>query len=77
MGIQVLIPGALSRKGILWVYIHIQNQQYSRKNAELINANGRNFQVLRNLILQKRANFALINSALIYAALIYSCINLF
>ena len=41
------------------------------KNAEFINANGRSFQVLRNLILRKRAKFALINSVLIYAALIY------
>ena len=41
------------------------------KNAEFINTNGRNFQDLRNLILRKRAKFALINSALIYAALIY------
>ena len=34
-------------------------------NADFINANDRNFQVLRNLILRKRAKFALINSALI------------
>ena len=44
----------------------------SKKNAEFINASVRNFQVLRNLILRKRAKFALINSALIY-----SRINLF
>ena len=49
----------------------------SKKNAEFINANDRNFQVLRNLILRKRAKFALINSALIYSALIYSRIYLF
>ena len=49
----------------------------SKKNAEFINASDRNFQVLRNLILRKRARFALINSALIYSALIYSRINLF
>ena len=49
----------------------------SKKNAEFINANDRNFQVLRNLILRKRAKFALINSALIYSALIYSRINSF
>ena len=48
-----------------------------KKNAEYINANGRNFRFLRNLILRKSAKFALINSALIYAALIYSRINLF
>ena len=48
-----------------------------KKNAEFINANGRNFQVLRNLILRKSAKFALINSAIIYTALIYSRINLF
>ena len=35
---------------------------FSEKNAEFINANDRNFQVLRNLILQKRAKFALIYS---------------
>ena len=34
----------------------------SKKNAEFINANNRNFQVLRNLILRKRAKFALIYS---------------
>ena len=45
---------------------------FSKKKAEFINANDRNFQVLRNLILRKRAKFALINSALIY-----SRINLF
>ena len=44
----------------------------SKKNAEFINANDRNFQVLWNLILRKRAKFALIISALIY-----SRINLF
>ena len=37
-----------------------------------INANDRNFQVLRDLILRERDKFALINSALIY-----SRINLF
>ena len=47
------------------------------KNAEFITANGRNFQVLRNLILRKRAKFTLINSTLVYVALIYSRINLF
>ena len=46
-------------------------------NVEVINANNQNFQVLWNLILRKRAKFALINSALIYSALIYSCVNLF
>ena len=45
---------------------------FSKKKAEFINANDRNFQVLRNLILRKRAKFALINSALIH-----SRINLF
>ena len=40
---------------------------FSKKNAEFINANDRNFKVLRNLILRKRAKFALINSALIYS----------
>ena len=49
----------------------------SKKNAEFINANDRNFQVLRNLILRKRTKFALINSALINSALIYSRIILF
>ena len=44
----------------------------SQKNAEFINANDRNFQVLRNLILQKKAKFALI-----YSALIYSRVNSF
>ena len=64
-----------SRNGIFWVYISkISN---ILENGEFINANGRNVQVLRNLILRKRAKFALINSALIYAALIYSRINLF
>ena len=57
--------------------LHLQNQQYFRKNAEFINGNSRNFQVLQNLILRKKAKFALPNSALIYAALIYSRINLF
>ena len=49
----------------------------SKKIAEFINANDRNLQVLRNLILRKRVKFALINSAIIYSALIYSRINLF
>ena len=49
----------------------------SKKNAEFINANDRNFQALQNLILQKSAKFALINSALIYTAIIYSRVNLF
>ena len=49
----------------------------SKKNAEFINANDRKFQVLRNLILRKRAKFAFINSALFNPALIYSRINLF
>ena len=49
----------------------------SKKNAEFINANDQNVQVLRNLILRKRAKIALINSALIYSALIYPRINLF
>ena len=44
----------------------------SKKNAEFINATDRNFQILQNLILRKRAKFALI-----YSALIYSRINLF
>ena len=38
---------------------------FSKKNAEFINANDRNYQVLQNLILRIRAKFALINSALI------------
>ena len=50
---------------------------FSEKNAEFIDGNALNFQVLRNLILRKRAKFALINSTLIYPALIYSRINLF
>ena len=49
----------------------------SKKNAEFINANDQNLQVLRNLILRKRAKIALINSALIYSALIYPRIILF
>ena len=43
---------------------------FSEKNAEFINANDQNFQVLRNLILRKRVKFALINSALIYPTFI-------
>ena len=39
----------------------------SKKNAESIDANDRIFQVLRNLILRKRAKFALISSVLIYS----------
>ena len=38
-----------------------------QKDAEFINANYRKFQVLRNLIIRKRAKIALINSALIYS----------
>ena len=44
----------VQKKNILG--LHLQNQQYFRKNAEFINANGRNFQVLRNLILRKGLN---------------------
>ena len=33
----------------------------SKENAEFINANDWNFQVLQNLILRKKAKFALIN----------------
>ena len=50
---------------------------FSKKKAEFINTYDRNFQVLLNLILRKRAKFALINSALIHSTLIYSRINLF
>ena len=68
--------GSLVQKRNILGYIS-KVSNISEKNAEFMNANGRNFQVLRNLILRKRAKFALINSALIYAALIYSRINLF
>ena len=51
---------------------------FSEKNAEFIDGNALNFQVLRNLILRKRAKFAfLINSTLIYPALIYSRIKIY
>ena len=54
-----------------------ENHQYFGKNKELINANGRKFKVLQNLILGKILKIALIDSALIYPTLINSHINLF
>ena len=42
-------------KEYIWVYL--LKLAIFKKNAEFINANGRNFQVLRNLILRKSAKF--------------------